>query len=72
MKIHILNRDYIKTNYKTLKAANPSIPLLVREAKNTPAAVYGRFEHGQELHFVADNLSQDQIKTKVAEILKQN
>lgn len=62
-------KNYITQNYKTIQQSNPSLSILIREGLNTPSAVYGRFDHGQEIHFVADNLDQNTIQSRINEII---
>lgn len=36
-------RAFIKTSYPAVKAANPELPILIREAVGTPARAFARF-----------------------------
>lgn len=38
-----LPRQFISSTYPTLKQHNPDLPILIREAKGTPARVFARF-----------------------------
>lgn len=37
------NRQFITSHYPTLKQHNPDLPILIRQAKGTPARVFARF-----------------------------
>ena len=39
----IIYRQFISSTYPTLKQHNPDLPILIREAKGTPARVFARF-----------------------------
>ena len=36
-------RQFITSHYPTLKKHNPDLPILIRQAKGTPARVFARF-----------------------------
>lgn len=36
-------RQFIQSSYPSIKASNPTLPILVREAQGTPARVFARF-----------------------------
>ncbi|KAJ4465026.1 thioredoxin-like protein [Lentinula edodes] len=62
-------RQFILNRYPTIKDLNPDLPVLIREAKGTPARIFARFERGVEKHVELDNLSASDVETKVAQLL---
>ncbi|THH27149.1 hypothetical protein EUX98_g7050 [Antrodiella citrinella] len=62
-------RQFISSTYPTLKQHNPDLPILIREAKGTPARVFARFERGVEKHVEVENLSQTDVASKIAQLL---
>ncbi|KAJ3876135.1 thioredoxin-like protein [Lentinula edodes] len=62
-------RQFILSRYPTIKDLNPDLPVLIREAKDTPARIFARFERGVEKHVELDNLSASDVETKVAQLL---
>lgn len=38
-----LNRQFVANNYTAVKAANPNLPILIREAKGAEAKIFARF-----------------------------
>ncbi|KAF9515355.1 hypothetical protein BS47DRAFT_1376265 [Hydnum rufescens UP504] len=62
-------REFILSTYPALKKSNPDLPVLIREAKGTPARVFARFERGVEKHVELDNLSATDVQQKVASLL---
>ena len=41
-------RAFVMKNYKALKAANPALPILVRECAGVEPQAFARFEMGKE------------------------
>ncbi|KAJ7182719.1 thioredoxin-like protein [Mycena crocata] len=62
-------RQFIISKYPTIKQYNPDLPVLIREASGTPARVFARFEMGEEKHVELDNLSAQDVESKVALLL---
>ncbi|KAG8848440.1 hypothetical protein FRB96_001226 [Tulasnella sp. 330] len=62
-------RQFVQSAYPYLKKHNPDLPVMIREAKGTPARVFARFESGVEKHVELDNLSSVDVQSKVAELL---
>ncbi|EJD41007.1 NADH dehydrogenase, alpha subcomplex, subunit 2 [Auricularia subglabra TFB-10046 SS5] len=54
-------RQYITSQYASIKKANPDLPVLIREANGTPARVFARFERGVERHVEVDGLSAEEV-----------
>ncbi|KZT71204.1 NDUFA2, NADH ubiquinone oxidoreductase 10.5kD subunit [Daedalea quercina L-15889] len=62
-------RQFIATSYPVLKKHNPDLPIMIREANGTPARVFARFERGVEKHVEVDNLSENDVAARVAQLL---
>ncbi|OCH91770.1 NADH dehydrogenase alpha subcomplex subunit 2 [Obba rivulosa] len=62
-------RQFISSQYPTLKQHNPDLPILIREAQGTPARIFARFERGVEKHVEVDNLSSSDVASKVSQLL---
>ncbi|KAG9062690.1 hypothetical protein KI688_004996 [Linnemannia hyalina] len=62
--------QFVASNYTAVKAANPNLPILIREAKGAEAKIFARFEHGQEKKIVLDGLSAKEIEQKLATLVK--
>ncbi|KAI8614111.1 NADH:ubiquinone oxidoreductase 11 kDa subunit [Chytriomyces sp. MP71] len=61
-------RDFVLNHYAAIKAANPSLPILVREATNVEARVFGRYAQGVERKIVLENLDEASVAKKIREI----
>ncbi|KAJ2487382.1 hypothetical protein IWW37_005278 [Coemansia sp. RSA 2050] len=57
-------RDFIVKSYPGLKDANPTLPILIREANGVESRIIARFELGQERKIVVDNLSANDVEQK--------
>ncbi|PCH37148.1 NADH dehydrogenase alpha subcomplex subunit 2, partial [Wolfiporia cocos MD-104 SS10] len=62
-------RQFISSTYPVLKQHNPDLPILIREAKGTPARIFARYERGMEKHVEVDNLPEADVASKVAQLL---
>ncbi|CAG8584948.1 5456_t:CDS:2 [Cetraspora pellucida] len=62
-------REYIAKNYKSLKAANPHFPILIREASGVEARFFARYDFGKETKVVLDNLSAEDIESKLKDLV---
>ncbi|KAI8973105.1 NADH dehydrogenase alpha subcomplex subunit 2 [Trametes punicea] len=62
-------RQFITTHYPTLKQYNPDLPILIRQAKGTPARIFARFERGQEKHVEVEGLSSSDVASKISQLL---
>ncbi|GLB40995.1 putative mitochondrial ribosomal protein L51 / S25 / CI-B8 domain [Lyophyllum shimeji] len=62
-------REFILSRYATIKQHNPDLPVLIREATDTPSRVFARFERGVEKHVELDNLSAKDVESKVVKLL---
>ncbi|KAL1920296.1 uncharacterized protein VTP21DRAFT_1442 [Calcarisporiella thermophila] len=63
-------REFIATNYTTIKKANPHLPILIREASGSQARAFARFEFGREKKVVLENLSAKDIEQKLQDLVK--
>ncbi|KAF9435208.1 hypothetical protein BGZ76_006704 [Entomortierella beljakovae] len=63
-------RQFVASNYTAVKAANPNLPILIREAKGAEAKVFARFEHGVEKKVALDGLSAQEVQQKIATLVK--
>ena len=61
-------RAFVMKNYKALKAANPSLPILVRECAGVEPKAYARFEMGKESSVALAGLDEAGV-TKALETL---
>ncbi|KAF7973358.1 hypothetical protein HWV62_783 [Athelia sp. TMB] len=62
-------RQFVISNYPVIKQHNPDLPVLIREASNTPARAFARFEHGVEKKVELDNLSSSDVEAKITQLL---
>lgn len=62
-------RQFVLSHFKTIKASNPNLPFLVREAQNTPARMFVRLERGVEKKAEIDGLEASAIEKKLTELL---
>lgn len=61
-------RTFIQNNYAAMRKANPSLPILIREASFVEARVFGRYDLGQERKISLENLSEEQVGQKLKEL----
>ncbi|KAI0828509.1 NADH dehydrogenase, alpha subcomplex, subunit 2 [Trametes gibbosa] len=62
-------RQFITSHYPTLKQHNPDLPILIRQAKGTPARIFARFERGQEKHVEVEGLSSSDVASRITQLL---
>ncbi|KOS14907.1 hypothetical protein Malapachy_0839 [Malassezia pachydermatis] len=62
-------RQFLSSHYKSIKSSNPSLPFLIREAQNTPARVFVRFERGVEKNAEIDGLEASAVEKKISDLL---
>ncbi|GAA6049972.1 hypothetical protein JCM3770_007075 [Rhodotorula araucariae] len=63
-------RAFIRTAYPAVKAANPDLPILIREARGTPARGFVRFERGLEKQVSLEGVSSaEEVERKIAALL---
>ncbi|KAJ3026879.1 UNVERIFIED_CONTAM: hypothetical protein HDU68_004892 [Siphonaria sp. JEL0065] len=63
-------RSFILNQYAAIKAANPSVPILVREAQNVEARVFGRYANGVERKIILENLDESSVSNKIQQIVE--
>ena len=51
-------RQFIQSNYQTIKQSNPDLPVLVREATGAPARAFARFGQLFFFHFLCTSINQ--------------
>ncbi|RPD56520.1 NADH dehydrogenase, alpha subcomplex, subunit 2 [Lentinus tigrinus ALCF2SS1-7] len=62
-------RQFITSHYPTLKQHNPDLPILIRQAKGTPARVFARFDKGLEKHVEVEGLSSSDVASRISQLL---
>ncbi|POY75886.1 hypothetical protein BMF94_0969 [Rhodotorula taiwanensis] len=63
-------RAFIKSAYPSVKSANPDLPILIREARGTPARGFVRFERGVEKQVSLEGVSSaEEVERKIASLL---
>ncbi|CAH7689654.1 hypothetical protein PPACK8108_LOCUS24783 [Phakopsora pachyrhizi] len=61
-------KDYIRSNYLNIKSLNPELPILIREANESPTRAFFRFERGVERAVSLDQVSDEsQINEKLSD-----
>ncbi|RKP07957.1 thioredoxin-like protein [Thamnocephalis sphaerospora] len=58
-------RDFVHKSYPVLKSANPSLPILVREAAGVRPTIYARYEHGKERKVSVENMNAGEVEKQV-------
>lgn len=61
--------EFVQIFYRDLKALNPMLPILVREASGVTPKVYARYADGSEASFETGALDKDQIAAKLESIV---
>lgn len=59
------------SSYKTLKAAAPELPILVREANGVGAKMYARFDFGVEKSVSLEGLDKKGVANALQNLLEQ-
>ncbi|GAA5866187.1 hypothetical protein JCM8547_007197 [Rhodosporidiobolus lusitaniae] len=63
-------RAFIRIAYPSVKSANPDLPVLIREARGTPARGFVRFERGVEKQVSLEGLSSaEEVEKKIASLI---
>ncbi|KAM8798762.1 NADH dehydrogenase [ubiquinone] 1 alpha subcomplex subunit 2 [Eudromia elegans] len=63
-------RDFIEQRYVALKAANPELPILIRECSEVQPALWARYEFGKERKVSLNNLSVDEVAKALENLVK--
>merc|ERR1712189_117046 len=61
-------RDFIKSNYSVLKAANPQFPILIRESSGIQPRIIGRYESGREEKIVITDFSATEVDQAISSL----
>merc|ERR1712050_807424 len=61
-------REFVKTNYITLKTANPEFPILIRECSGIQPRVIGRYAYGREEKIVLADMSSNEVDQAIASL----
>merc|ERR1711970_958048 len=54
-------RDFVEHNYVSIKKANPTFPLLVRECSDIVPKVWARYEFGRETSLTLEDMTKEQV-----------
>jgi len=73
LRLHMCNvsaasqglRDFVENHYVTLKKSNSTLPILVRECEGVTPKIWVRVDRGSESCIDVDNLSAQDILTKI-------
>jgi len=64
-------RSFVETAYPAIKSANPTLPILIREAAGTPARAFVRFGHGVEKQASLQGVeSAAEVETRLAGLVE--
>ena len=63
-------RDFLKKQYALLKAANPLLPVLVREASGIEPMLYARYGRGVERSVSLRGLGAEDVRKQVEALSK--
>ncbi|KNE56357.1 hypothetical protein AMAG_02177 [Allomyces macrogynus ATCC 38327] len=61
-------RSFIAKSYPAMKQANPSLPILIREAQNVEARAFARYDFGVERKISLENVAENEIAAKILEL----
>ncbi|EIW75671.1 NADH dehydrogenase, alpha subcomplex, subunit 2 [Coniophora puteana RWD-64-598 SS2] len=62
-------RQFIVSQYPSIKQANPDLPIMIREASGTPARVFARFERGVEKSAELEGLSSADVAKRITQLV---
>lgn len=63
-------KSFLVKNYPSIKAANTSLPVLIRESLGVQPSITARFEKGREVKNSLDGLDEKAIEDAVKSLLK--
>ncbi|KAJ9102679.1 hypothetical protein QFC20_004951 [Naganishia adeliensis] len=66
LRVHI---QFVLASYPQLKASNPDLKVLIREARGVEPRVFARFEHGREAQTSVTDLSKEEVEKRVGELV---
>ncbi|CAN8011639.1 unnamed protein product [Ixodes pacificus] len=61
-------REFITKHYPSLKASNPTLPVLIRECSGVQPKLYARYAFGKESHVPLAGMTADQVLAAVGQI----
>ncbi|EMD96093.1 hypothetical protein COCHEDRAFT_1019537 [Bipolaris maydis C5] len=63
-------RNFLTRSYPAMKKANPSIPIMIREASGTEPTVFARFDFGKERKLALKGLDDKAIEQQVSDLVQ--
>ncbi|ORZ39664.1 putative nadh-ubiquinone oxidoreductase 10.5 kDa subunit [Catenaria anguillulae PL171] len=60
-------RSFLSKSYPDIKKANPTLPILIREARGTEARAFARYDMGVERKISLEGLDEARIADKLAD-----
>eukprot|EP00493_Phyllostaurus_siculus_P015207 UN15441 len=63
-------KKFLTDNFTKLQAANPALPILIRECEGTPPTVTARFAFGEERTLDISNLDSEQTASNLEAMTK--
>ena len=64
-------RSYVLNNYHSVKAQNPELPFIVREAKGAQPCITARYEFGVERRVYVLNATEAEVSQTISELVDQ-
>ena len=61
-------RSFLRNEYLTMKSQNPTLPILIRESKDTLPRMTVRYNFGRENSIICDGLNDVQIRDKLNQL----
>ncbi|KAI9209308.1 NADH:ubiquinone oxidoreductase 11 kDa subunit [Polychytrium aggregatum] len=61
-------REFVKNTYPAIKRDNPAFPILIREAANVEARVFGRYALGLERKVQLEGLTESEVASRILEL----
>ncbi|KAJ3087851.1 ndufa2, NADH:ubiquinone oxidoreductase 10.5kD subunit [Quaeritorhiza haematococci] len=58
-------RDFVGNHYLKIKAANPNLKFMVREASGVEARLFARYPYGVERKISLENLTETDVEKKL-------
>jgi len=65
-------REFVEKHYPLLKAANPQLPILIRECNGIQPQVYARYQFGKEISASLSNESVEGVYKQILHRLNQS
>ncbi|KPJ17839.1 NADH dehydrogenase [ubiquinone] 1 alpha subcomplex subunit 2 [Papilio machaon] len=63
-------REFIQKSYVSLKKANPTFPILIRECNGIQPRIWARYEKGEERSTPLTNMKADDVLNEVQKLSK--